>query len=104
MSNETIHGIVRRVKRRSSPFLTETQVKLRLGTVVGLGVKHPEVDASRWAWRSIGNPNIFLRSSFFSRPPPELPVLRKKPILPSSLIWGKRNRLPVGKLDIRVVA
>lgn len=42
-SNETIHGIVRRVKRRSSPFLTETQVKLRLGTVVGLGVKHPEV-------------------------------------------------------------
>lgn len=69
MSNETIHGIVRRVKRRSSPFLTETQVKLRLGTVVGLGVKHPEVGASRWAWRSIGNPNIFLRSSFFSRPP-----------------------------------
>ena len=68
MSNETIHGIVRRVKRRSSPFLTETQVKLRLGTAVGLGVKHPEVGASRWAWRSIGNPNIFLRSSFFSRP------------------------------------
>src|SRR5438128_1904788 len=27
---------MRRVKRRSSPFLTETQVKLRLGTVVGL--------------------------------------------------------------------
>ena len=69
MSNETIHGIVRRVKRRSSPFLTETQVKLRLGTVVGLGVKHPEVGASRWAWRSIGNPNFFLRSRFFFRPP-----------------------------------
>ncbi|KAL0386734.1 UNVERIFIED_CONTAM: NADH dehydrogenase [ubiquinone] iron-sulfur protein 2 [Sesamum latifolium] len=34
-SNETIHGIVRRVKRRSSPFLTETQVKLRLGTLWG---------------------------------------------------------------------
>ena len=69
MSNETIHGIVRRVKRRSSPFLTETQVKLRLGTAVGLGVKHPEVGASRWAWRSIGNLHFFLRSRFFSRPP-----------------------------------
>ncbi|KAK8961802.1 hypothetical protein KSP40_PGU019281 [Platanthera guangdongensis] len=38
-SNETIHGIVRHVKRRSSLFLTETQVKLHLGTVVGLGVR-----------------------------------------------------------------
>jgi hypothetical protein len=70
MSNETIHGIVRRVKRGSSPFLTETQVKLRLGTIVGLGVKHPEVDASRWAWRSIGNPNMeqfLFRFRFFGR-------------------------------------
>ncbi|KAK8962480.1 hypothetical protein KSP40_PGU000578 [Platanthera guangdongensis] len=67
-SNETIHGLVRRVKRRSSSFLTKTRVQLHLGTVVGLGVKHPEVGASRWAWRSIGNPNIFLRSSFFSHP------------------------------------
>ncbi|KAK4707146.1 hypothetical protein R3W88_033285 [Solanum pinnatisectum] len=28
ISNETIHGIVRRVKRISSPFLTETQNQL----------------------------------------------------------------------------
>lgn len=69
MSNETIHGIVRRVKRRSSPFLTETQVKLRLGTVVGLGVKHPEVGASRWAWRSIGNPISFFGAVSFPVPP-----------------------------------
>lgn len=77
-SNETIHGIVRRVKRRSSPFLTETQVKLRLGTVVGLGVKHPEVGASRWAWRSIGN--LFGAVSFpvpSPRHSASLPVLRK---------------------------
>lgn len=80
ISNETIHGIVRRVKRRSSPFLTETQVKLRLGTVVGLGVKHPEVGASRWAWRSIGNPNFFGAVSFpvpSPRHSASLPVLRK---------------------------
>jgi hypothetical protein len=32
MSNETTHGIVRRVKRICMPFLTETQVKPRLGT------------------------------------------------------------------------
>ena len=50
---------------------------------MGLGVKHPEVGASRWAWRSIGNPNFFLRSRFFSRPPApawhsaSLPVIRK---------------------------
>ncbi|KAK4414723.1 hypothetical protein Salat_2579200 [Sesamum alatum] len=46
MSNETIHGIMHRVKRRSSSFLTETQVKLRLGTLWGLGVKHPKHFAS----------------------------------------------------------
>ncbi|MED6140609.1 hypothetical protein PIB30_094914 [Stylosanthes scabra] len=44
-------------------------------------VKHPEVGASHWAWKSIGNPDFFLRSRFFSRPPPRhsasLPVLRK---------------------------
>ena len=50
---------------------------------MGLGVKHPEVGVSRWAWRSIGNPNFFLRSRFFSRPPApawhsaSLPVIRK---------------------------
>uniref|UniRef100_A0A7N0RCW2 Uncharacterized protein n=1 Tax=Kalanchoe fedtschenkoi TaxID=63787 RepID=A0A7N0RCW2_KALFE len=55
MSNETIYGIVCRVKRRSSSFLTETQ--------------HPGVGASGWAWRCIGNPNFFIRSRFFSRPP-----------------------------------
>ncbi|PHU27438.1 hypothetical protein BC332_05770 [Capsicum chinense] len=32
ISNETIHGIVHRVKRISSLFLIETQVKLHLGT------------------------------------------------------------------------
>uniref|UniRef100_A0A7N0RCC1 Uncharacterized protein n=1 Tax=Kalanchoe fedtschenkoi TaxID=63787 RepID=A0A7N0RCC1_KALFE len=65
MSNETIHGIVCRVKRTSSPFLTETQVKLCLGTL----------SKASWgwriwlAWRSIGNPNFLIRSRFFSRPP-----------------------------------
>ncbi|GJS00086.1 hypothetical protein Tco_0316594 [Tanacetum coccineum] len=32
ISNETIHGIVRRVKHRSSPFLTETQGEKELYT------------------------------------------------------------------------
>ncbi|CAN1324079.1 hypothetical protein LINPERPRIM_LOCUS32970 [Linum perenne] len=31
MSNETIHGIVHRVKRRSLSFLTETQVLIKIG-------------------------------------------------------------------------
>nr|CAB3504701.1 unnamed protein product [Digitaria exilis] len=66
ISNETIHGIVRRVKRRSSPFLTETQVKLRLGTVVGLGVKHPE---KHW------EPQYLSSEQFLF--PASLPVLRK---------------------------
>ncbi|KAI3664705.1 hypothetical protein L1987_89522 [Smallanthus sonchifolius] len=42
----------------------------------------------------------------FPVPPPRhsasLPVLRKNQVLPSSLIWRKRNRLPVGKLDIKL--
>lgn len=64
MSNETIHGIVRRVKRRSSPFLTETLVKLRIGTLW-------RSKASR-GWRiSLGVEKhwepTFFRSSF--RPP-----------------------------------
>lgn len=49
---------------------------------MGLGVKHPEVGASRWAWRSIGKANFPLRRalSFLVPPPrhsPSLPVLRK---------------------------
>ncbi|CAN6924087.1 unnamed protein product [Brassica rapa subsp. trilocularis] len=40
------------------------------------------------------HPGIALRFRFFGR---------INLLLPSSLIWGKRNRLPVGKLDIKVV-
>lgn len=54
MSNETIRGIVRCMKHRSSSFLTETLVKLCLGSIVGLGVKHPEFDASSWAEEALG--------------------------------------------------
>ena len=81
MSNETIHGIVRRVKRRSSPFLTKTQVKLRLGT---LWVRSK---ASR-GWRILlgvekhWEPQFISSEPFlFPSPPPRhsasLPVLRK---------------------------
>uniref|UniRef100_A0A0D2ZTM8 NADH-quinone oxidoreductase subunit D domain-containing protein n=1 Tax=Brassica oleracea var. oleracea TaxID=109376 RepID=A0A0D2ZTM8_BRAOL len=40
------------------------------------------------------HPGIAIRFRFFGR---------INLLLPSSLIWGKRNRLPVGKLDIKVV-
>lgn len=106
MSNETIHGIVRRVKRRSSPFLTETQVKLRLGTLwvrskasrgwrISLGVEEhwePQFISSEPFLFPSPHPGIALRFRFFGR---------INLLLPSSLIWGKRNRLPVGKLDIK---
>lgn len=104
MSNETIHGIVRRVKRRSSPFLTETQVKLRLGTLwvrskasrgwrISLGVeKHWEPQFLSPFLFPSPHPGIALRFWFFGR---------INLLLPSSLIWGKRDRLLVGKLDIK---
>ncbi|KAL9313630.1 hypothetical protein ACSQ67_019082 [Phaseolus vulgaris] len=60
-------SVLKKCDKIISPFLTETLVKL-VSNLVGLGVKHPEVGASRWAWRRIRNLHFFLRSHSFPRP------------------------------------
>ncbi|KAL8161895.1 LOW QUALITY PROTEIN: hypothetical protein V2J09_013384 [Rumex salicifolius] len=81
ISNETIHGIVRHVKSTSLSFLTETQVKLRLGTFgvrskasqvwrISLGVeKHWELQflSLEPFLYSSPRPGIALRFRFFGR-------------------------------------
>jgi len=95
------------VKCRSSPFLTKTQVKLHLGTIVGLGVKIPRLAHLVGHGEALGTLISFFEAVSFPIPLPRhsasLLVLRKNQLKPFFIDLGKRNRLPVGKLDITVV-
>ncbi|GKB24945.1 hypothetical protein Tco_0864346 [Tanacetum coccineum] len=84
-------------------------VKHRLSEPCGLGSKASRGLGISLSVESIGTPISFFGGRFFSRPPQPRQALRFrffeeiKLLFPSSLILGKMNRLPVKKLDIKVV-
>ncbi|KAL6956251.1 hypothetical protein U1Q18_041292 [Sarracenia purpurea var. burkii] len=101
--NQMPSGMIKADDRKLCPpsryrmKLSMESSKASRGWRISLGVeKHwePQFLSSEPFLFPSPRPGIALRFWFFGR---------INNLLPSSLIWGKRNRLPVGKLDIKVV-